>query len=131
MKTPRQLTIENTYGSPLIGAFRGVQCFVMTAVPPPVVLLNKSFEVFAKAIQAGKTVAKAAEEVLMQEVQDAELRRCRKLEGGEEPTRTSEPGEGGGSGPQPLLPPHAGSAFVVVGAPWTCSEAGPPEGKKK
>jgi len=130
MKTLRQLTIENAYGSPLIAAFRGVQCYVLATVPTPIASLTKSFEVFAKAVQAGKTVAKAVEEILLQEVQDPELRSCRKLEGGEEPVRSKEQEENG-SGPQPLLLPHSRSAFVVVGTPWTCSEAGDAGGKKK
>jgi len=136
MKSLRQLTMENAYGTPLIATFRGVHCTVLSIAPVPVALSMRSFETFAKAIQAGKSAAKALEDVMgLQE--KPEFRYSRTLEGGLPPGTTGPvdpkkpPPPPSPEGMEDLLPSHTRTAYMAVGLAWVPSEAAEGDGKKK
>merc|ERR1712232_205001 len=84
-KTLRQQAAEGSYGVILMASFRGVQSIVMVSAPVPVALATRNIEVFSRALQGGKTVAKAVDEVLSQHIKDPNLRFLRAKEGGEFP----------------------------------------------
>jgi len=136
MKSLRQLTMENAYGAPLIAAFRGVHCSVLSTAPVPVALNTRCFETFAKAIQAGKSAAKGLEEAISLQ-EKPEFRYSRTLEGGLPPGTTGPvdpkkpPPAQSPEGMEDLLPPHTRTSYVAVGLGWAPSEAAEGDGKKK
>jgi len=137
MKTIWQLTAENSFNVPLIAAFRGVQCTVVTRIPVPASITMRCCEVFARAVHGGKTITQAMEEVLVQQVNSVEMRYARTLEGGEfpgavssvdAPSKKASPTPDSSVNDAPhvdLLPPYMLMAFVVVGVPWIFSEPDP------
>jgi len=125
-KTIRQISFEDNYCTPLIAAYRGVQCMLQTTGPSPANLMIQATETFSKALQAGKTAAKALEEVLLLQVESPELRYQRILSGGATPPPASGPDK------QDLFPFHTKMVMHTVGPPWSPLEGGEvPGGKKK
>jgi hypothetical protein len=147
MKTLRQVEAENAYGTSLMASFRGVQTIVMTTAPVPIALASRCVEAFGRALQAGKPVSKAFEEILSQQIKDPNLRFTRALEGGELPpqarvsTVAGGDAKSGGKSADPkaeqetfedLLQAHTQAAYLLIGAPWIYGEPGSdaPKGKK-
>jgi len=140
MKSIRQQAMENSYGMPLLASFRGVGCIMLATEPIPVNLSTRCFETFAKSLQAGKTVAKALEDVLAQK-EKPEFRYVRTLEGGLPPGSTAplDPKKkpvADNSAPPPegaedLLPRHTRTAYLTVGLAWAPMEAAEADVKKK
>jgi len=135
MKSLRQQAMENTYGTPLISAFRGVQTSIQVGAPVPVNLSMRCLETFARSIQAGKPVAKGLEEVLTLMIDDPSKRYARSLEGGVVPGVAPVDPKKGAPAPaesaEPLLPPHTRTAYFVVGLAWQPTEADAPVATKK
>lgn len=135
MKSIKQQAMENSYGTPLLAAFRGVQCSIQVGAPVPVNLNMRCLETFAKGIQAGKPVAKALEEVLALTTDDPARRYERTLEGGAIPGAAPvDPKKGApppAEGAEELLPEHTRTAYFVVGVAWQPSETEAPVTKKK
>eukprot|EP00811_Abedinium_folium_P032677 NODE_5703_length_1742_cov_10.684830.p1 GENE.NODE_5703_length_1742_cov_10.684830~~NODE_5703_length_1742_cov_10.684830.p1 ORF type:complete len:519 (+),score=157.26 NODE_5703_length_1742_cov_10.684830:3-1559(+) len=130
--TARQLSIESAYSASLIAASRGVACTVQSIVATPVALAMRSFEVFAKGLQEGKTLAKAHEDMLNKDVDS----RCRRYLMAEPGTETAPVAS---KGAEPLLKvpvvheqrapsrgmpqPHSQDVFYIfAGLPWLCQE---------
>lgn len=127
-----------------MASFRGVQSIVMVSAPVPVALATRNIEVFSRALQGGKTVAKAVDEVLSQHIKDPNLRFLRAKEGGELPPEARSgaavvdskdakrpPAESPVSSEEHLLPLHTRAAYSIIGAPWLFGESGPEGGVKK
>jgi len=126
-KPLRQIAMENAYGTHLIAAFRGVLCTVSMQAPLATAVQMRNFETFTKAMQAGKTVSKAMEEVLCQSVESSALRYARLLEGG---TAQALPADAP-PGPEDLLLPQMKAAYSICGSPFVSAEEPAAAGKKK
>eukprot|EP00928_Gymnodinium_smaydae_P013397 TRINITY_DN14888_c0_g5_i1.p1 TRINITY_DN14888_c0_g5~~TRINITY_DN14888_c0_g5_i1.p1 ORF type:complete len:337 (+),score=56.47 TRINITY_DN14888_c0_g5_i1:264-1274(+) len=140
--------LETSYGLNLVTGFRGVQCAVQSVSPIPTALAMRTFELFVRGMQAGKTVAKALEEALGARTKNPELRYARPAEngmlpggiplmvGGPDPADAKgkkapspTPGDSG-EDTHDVLPFHTRAAYCLVGVPWVVAE-GEAGGKKK
>lgn len=135
LKPLRQQAMENPFGTALIASLRGVQCVVLGTLPIPVSLNLKSFEVFAKGVQGGRSAAKSLEEVITQQG-SPEFRYSRMLQGGVPPGGAAPADPKKGTPPPPedaedVLPPYAQMSFVTVGLAWAPAETAEAGGKKK
>jgi len=139
-KTLRQLAAESPYGMSLMASFRGVQSMIIVSAPVPIPLAMRNIEVFSRALQGGKTVGKALEDVLSQQIKDPSLRYLRAKEGGILPPEARSATAAADAkdtkkhteqGEEYLLPLHTQAAYSMVGAAWLFSESGPEGGGKK
>merc|ERR1712046_375186 len=102
-------------------------------------LAMRNVEIFSKGLQEGKTVGKALEDVLLQQIQDHSMRYLRAKEGGVLPpeARADRPDSKDGKKPKDpkqsegatsaeyLLPLHTQAAYSIIGVPWLTGESGP------
>jgi hypothetical protein len=139
--TPRQGVLESIYGVCLVSAFRGIQSTLITTTALPIPIASRSFEVFARAVHGGKTVAKALEVVLNCQISSSDLRYARTLDGGllpgGAPLDAGPPGVPDPKAKAPTtdpgtreewLSPYLRGSFLLVGSPWIA--AGEGEGAK-
>lgn len=135
VKTARLLAAENDYGFPLMAAFRGVQCTVVSAAPLPTCLAMRCLDVFLRSMKGGKTVGEAMEDALAQPCSDPESRHCRPPQGGFVVPGSDKGSKGASPTPasdgSDLLPFHTKSALMVVGAAWLSEDSSAPGGKKR
>jgi len=109
LKSVQHLAAENDYGFPLIAAFRGVSCTVMTSRSVPAPVAMRSFETFLRALQSGKNVGASLNEV-------RKVRACKRLL-----VKEVEPVE-------PDLDTctaavtYARQTYLIVGLPWISVE---------
>lgn len=137
LKTPRLLAAENEYGFPLMAAFRGAQCTVVSAAAMPTCFAMRALDVFLRSMKGGRSVGEAMEDVLSQPCTDVSARYTRPPQGGAVPVLERGPSRAGGvANPAAddaveLLPLHTKAAWMVVGAPWVTEDGVAPGGKPK